>query len=125
MLLDLAFPLPLPRDRDAGAVVVAADGTPLRAFADRDGVWRYPVSAEQVSPLYLQALLNYEDRWFWKHPGINPVAMLRAAGQWLRSGRVVSGGSTLTMQVARILDAEPGEHRRSLWAKSRQMLRAL
>lgn len=125
MLLDLAFPLPLPKPRDAGAVVVARDGTPLRAFADRDGVWRYPVSAEQVSPLYLQALLNYEDRWFWKHPGINPVAMLRAAGQWLRSGRVVSGGSTLTMQVARILDAEPGEHRRSLWAKSRQMLRAL
>lgn len=125
MLLDLAFPLPLPRARDAGAVVVARDGTPLRAFADRDGVWRYPVETDQVSPLYLQALLNYEDRWFWKHPGINPVAMLRAAGQWLRSGRVVSGGSTLTMQVARILDARPGGQPRSLWAKSRQMLRAL
>jgi penicillin-binding protein 1C len=51
--------------------------------------------------------------------------MLRAAGQWLRSGRVVSGGSTLTMQVARILDAEPGQNRRSLWSKTRQMLRAL
>lgn len=125
MLLDLAFPLPLPRARDAGAVVVARDGTPLRAFADRDGVWRYPVAASQVSPLYLQALLNYEDRWFFRHPGINPAAMARAAAQWLRSGRVVSGGSTLTMQVARILDAEPGEPRRSLWAKSRQMLRAL
>ncbi|MBN7136631.1 penicillin-binding protein 1C, partial [Lysobacter enzymogenes] len=125
MLLDLAFPLPLPRARDAGAVVVARDGTPLRAFADRDGVWRYPVETSQVSPLYLQALLNYEDRWFWRHRGINPAAMARAAAQWLRSGRVVSGGSTLTMQVARILDAEPGERRRSLWAKSRQMLRAL
>ena len=125
MLLDLAFPLPLPKARDAGAVVVARDGTPLRAFADRDGVWRYPTDAAQVSPLYLQALLNYEDRWFWKHPGINPVAMLRAAGQWLRSGRVVSGGSTLTMQVARILDAEPGQNRRGLWPKTRQMLRAL
>ena len=74
MLLDLAFPLPLPNPRDDGAVVVAADGTPLRAFADRGGIWRYPVTPEQVSPLYLQALLNYEDRWFWKHPGINPVA---------------------------------------------------
>ncbi|MBX9403350.1 penicillin-binding protein 1C [Lysobacter sp. BMK333-48F3] len=125
MLLDLLFPLPLPQPRDAGAVVVAADGTPLRAFADRDGVWRYPVEASKVSPLYLQALLNYEDRWFWKHPGINPLAMLRAAGQWLRSGRVVSGGSTLTMQVARILDARPGEGRRSLGAKLRQVLRAL
>lgn len=125
MLLDLAFPLPLPAARDAGAVVTAADGTPLRAFADRGGIWRYPVTAGQVSPLYLQALLNYEDRWFWKHPGINPVAMARAGGQWMRSGRVVSGGSTLTMQVARILDPALRSGTRSPWAKSRQMLRAL
>src|SRR5688572_25129414 len=125
MLLDLAFPLPLPRDRDAGAVVVAADGTPLRAFADRGGIWRYPVRVEQVSPLYLQALLNYEDRWFWKHPGINPFALLRAGGQWLRSGRVVSGGSTLTMQVARILCMPSGRHKRSFGGKLEQLLRAL
>lgn len=121
MLLDLAFPVPLPDAGDAGAVVVASDGTPLRAFADRGGIWRYPVEPEQVSPLYLQALLNYEDRWFWRHPGLNPVAMVRAGGQWLRSGRVVSGGSTLTMQVARILDP----HRRTPWGKLKQMLRAL
>ncbi len=125
MLLDLAFPLPLPDHNDDGAVVVAADGTPLRAFADRQGIWRYPVTAEQVSPLYLQALLNYEDRWFWKHPGINPVAMLRAGGQWLRSGRVVSGGSTLTMQVARILDPAIRTGTRTPWAKLRQLLRAV
>ncbi|KRD80485.1 penicillin-binding protein 1C [Lysobacter sp. Root983] len=121
MLLDLAFPLPLPREGQAGAVVVAADGTPLRAFADRGGIWRYPVRIEQVSPLYLQALLNYEDRWFWKHPGVNPYALLRAGGQWLGSGRVVSGGSTLTMQVARILDP----HTRTPWGKLKQLLRAL
>lgn len=125
MLLDLAFPLPLPESRGQGAVVVAADGTPLRAFADRDGIWRYPTSPERVSPLYLQALLTYEDRWFWRHPGINPVAMLRAAAQWARSGRVVSGGSTLTMQVARILDARHGPVPRTPWRKLRQMLRAL
>jgi penicillin-binding protein 1C len=57
-----------------------------------------------VSPLYLEALRHYEDRWFDWHPGINPMAMLRALGQWAWHGRVVSGGSTLTMQVARILD---------------------
>jgi penicillin-binding protein 1C len=125
MLLDLAFPLPLPDKNDDGAVVVAADGTPLRAFADRKGIWRYPITAEQVSPLYLQALLNYEDRWFWKHPGINPVAMLRAGGQWLRSRRVVSGGSTLTMQVARILDPAMRTGTRTPWAKLRQVLRAM
>jgi penicillin-binding protein 1C len=125
MLLDLAFPLPLPREPGAGAVVVAADGSPLRAFADNDGVWRYPVTVEQVSPLYLQALLNYEDRWFWRHPGINPVALLRAGAQWIGSGRVVSGGSTLTMQVARILDMPSHGHARTPFAKLRQLFRAL
>lgn len=125
MSLDLAYPLPLPDARESGAVVVAANGTPLRAFADKGGIWRYPVALGQVSPLYVQALLNYEDRWFWRHPGINPVALLRAAGQWARSGRVVSGGSTLTMQVARILDTQGRPVARSPWRKLRQMLRAL
>jgi len=126
MLLDLAFPLPLPGQRDAGAVVLARDGTPLRGFADRGGIWRYPVTQDQVSPLYLQALLNYEDRWFWRHRGINPVALFRAGGQWLRHGRVVSGGSTLTMQVARILDTPSGRGRtRTAWGKSKQLLRAV
>lgn len=126
MLLDLAYPLPLPRGRDAGAVVLARDDTPLRAFADRGGIWRYPVDAGQVSPLYLQALLNYEDRWFWRHRGVNPVALLRAGGQWLRNGRVVSGGSTLTMQVARILDTPVSNRRtRTPWGKLKQVWRAL
>ncbi len=121
LVLDFAFPPPLPSQRDTSTLVVARDGTPLRAFADAEGVWRYPATPQQVSPLYLQALLNYEDRWFHGHPGINPWAMLRAGGQWLRQGRIVSGGSTLTMQVARILDP----HSRTPWGKLKQMLRAL
>lgn len=121
LVLDLVFPPPLPKTRDTSTLVVARDGTPLRAFADRDGVWRYPASPDTVSPLYLQALLNYEDRWFWKHPGINPWALMRAAGQFVRHGRVVSGGSTLTMQVARMLD----RHSRTPWGKVKQMLRAM
>lgn len=125
MLLDLAFPLPLPTRGEQGAVVLARDGSPLRSFPDRNGIWRYPVRMEEVSPLYLEALLAYEDRWFWRHGGINPVAMLRAGGQWLRHGRVVSGGSTLSMQVARILEADNESHRRSPWRKLRQMLRAV
>nr|WP_246022781.1 penicillin-binding protein 1C [Lysobacter terrigena] len=121
MLLDLAFPLPLPDARDGGAVVLARDGAPLRAFADSRGVWRYPVRAEAVSPLYLQALIGYEDRWFWRHPGINPYALARAGAQVLRYRHVVSGGSTLTMQVARILDPHP----RDVGGKLRQVFRAL
>lgn len=119
--LDRAFPPALPGNEAFATVVVAADGTPLRAFPDAEGVWRYPVSIADVSPEFLVALVEYEDRWFWRHPGVNPVALLRAAGQWLRHGRVVSGGSTLTMQVARILDPHP----RSLPGKLRQVLRAL
>jgi len=121
VVLDLAFPLPLPKSRDTSTLVVAADGTPLRAFADAEGVWRYPADAKTVSPLYLQALLTYEDRWFWRHPGINPWALLRAGKQMLLERRIVSGGSTLTMQVARILDP----HTRTPWGKLKQLLRAL
>lgn len=126
LALDLAFPLPLPGRRDLSTVVVARDGTPLRAFADAHGVWRYPASPEQVSPLYLEALLGYEDRWYWHHPGVNPVAMARAAVQLVTSRRIVSGGSTLTMQVARIVDPRlHGSGTRSASGKLRQILRAL
>ncbi|TWI03718.1 penicillin-binding protein 1C [Luteimonas cucumeris] len=126
LLFDLIFPIPLPKQRDTSTLVVARDGTPLRAFADREGIWRYPASPRTVSPLYLQALLNYEDRHFWRHPGVNPVALMRAGWQWARHGRIVSGGSTLTMQVARILDPGLKQKRsRTPWGKLRQLLRAL
>ncbi len=121
LVLDLAFPPPLPDARGTSTVVTARDGTPLRAFADAHGIWRHPATPASVSPLYLEALLTYEDRWFRRHPGINPYALARAAVQWAREGRIVSGGSTLTMQVARILD----RHSRTPWGKARQMLRAL
>ena len=122
LVLDVAFPPPLPGRDDTATVVTAADGTPLRAFADGEGIWRYPATVDSVSPLYLEALLTYEDRWFRHHPGINPGALARALAQWLRSGRIVSGGSTLSMQVARILE---GGDTRSATGKLRQMARAL
>src|SRR5947209_5365444 len=102
--LDKIFPLPLPDATTGATVVLARDGSPLRAFADDQGIWRYPISPEDVSPLYLQALLNYEDRWFWRHPGVNPVSLVRAIGQMAWYRKPISGGSTLTMQVARIID---------------------
>ncbi|MFV3318153.1 peptidoglycan glycosyltransferase PbpC [Pseudomonas sp. NY15374] len=117
-LADRLWPLPMPGD-DLARVVLAEDGTPLWRFADADGVWRYPVSPEEVSLLYLEALLTYEDRWFYDHPGVNPLALARAAWLNLRGGRVVSGGSTLSMQVARLLDP----HDRTLAGKLRQLWR--
>jgi penicillin-binding protein 1C len=122
LMLDRLFPPPLPNlDADGATVVTARDGRPLRAFPDREGVWRLPVGLDEVSPLYVEALLTYEDRWFWQHPGVNPVAALRALAQGIRHGRVVSGASTLSMQVARLLEPQsPG-----LGGKLRQSLRAL
>ncbi|MFC5836525.1 penicillin-binding protein 1C [Aeromonas bestiarum] len=120
LVLDRAFPPP-PLDPAFARVVLDLKGRPLRAFADTSGVWRYPVTLEQVSPRYIEALLGYEDRYFWRHPGVNPVAMVRGVWQWLRYGRAVSGGSTLTMQVARLI--EP--YHRSVPGKLRQMARAL
>jgi penicillin-binding protein 1C len=121
-VLDRLFPLPV---RGAGedftSIVVARDGTPLRAFPDARHVWRYPVKLEEVSPLYVDTLIRYEDRAFWWHPGVNPFALARATWQRVRYGRVISGGSTLTMQVARIIDPVPHTE----MGKLHQILRAL
>ena len=120
-LADRLYPLDLPEHRDSFAtVVVDRNGEPLRSFADNNGVWRYEVSAHEVSALYIDALIHYEDQYFYQHFGVNPLSLIRAGWQYVREGKVVSGGSTLTMQVARILHP----HRRTLVGKLQQMLRA-
>ena len=122
LLADQLWPPPLPgRSAPRAQLVLARDGTPLRAFPDRAHVWRHPIRVEDVSPRYIEALVAYEDRAFWWHPGVNPWALLRAAWQWQRSGQIVSGGSTLSMQVARLLEPVP----RSVAGKLRQIARAL
>ncbi|HQW80681.1 MAG TPA: penicillin-binding protein 1C [Pseudomonadota bacterium] len=122
VLLDRLLPPPIPDIADDSAtIVLARDGTPLRAFANAQGVWRYPVTIEQVSPRYVEALLGYEDRWFWRHPGINPFAFARATVQAAWHRRIVSGGSTLTMQVARLIEPIPHD----AFGKVRQMIRAV
>ncbi|CDG18476.1 peptidoglycan glycosyltransferase PbpC [Xenorhabdus doucetiae] len=119
-LADKIWPLPIHNVKMA-RVVVGAEGSPLWRFADSEGIWRYPVTLDQVSPEYLQALLTYEDRWFYQHPGINPLALLRAAWQDLRAGKIVSGGSTISMQVARLIDPHP----RTFTGKFKQIWRTL
>ncbi|MDX1780163.1 MAG: penicillin-binding protein 1C [Thalassovita sp.] len=80
------------------------NGTLLRAYTVADGLWRLPVARDQVGSSYIDMLLAYEDRRFWRHGGIDILALIRAAGQALWHRRIVSGGSTLTMQVARLLE---------------------
>jgi len=123
LLLDFWRPLPMTsfQQRHFAQVVVDKDGLPLRAFADEAGVWRYPVTVDEVSPLYIEALINYEDQYFYQHFGVNPLAIVRAIGQRIKHGRYISGASTLTMQVARIMQ----KHDKTFTGKVGQMFRAL
>ncbi|EJD6046949.1 peptidoglycan glycosyltransferase PbpC [Providencia rettgeri] len=115
---DKIWPLPI-KQIEMARTVVAADGTLLWRFADKEGIWRFPVTVEEVSPDFIEALLTYEDRHFYRHPGVNPFSLVRAAGQFVSSGRIVSGGSTISMQVARLIDP----HERTLGGKLKQLWR--
>jgi penicillin-binding protein 1C len=104
------------------AIVVDRDGRLLRPFTTPSGHWRLPVTVADVDPRYLAMLKAFEDQRFERHHGVDPLALARAAGQMLAHGRVVSGGSTLTMQVARLVEPRPD---RSLGDKLRQAAQAV
>lgn len=114
-------PLDLAETGRSSSIVVDRHNRLLRAFTMPDGRWRLPIRASEIDPRLIAMLLAYEDRRFETHKGVDYAALLRAAWQWGTQGHVVSGGSTLTMQVARLL--EPREER-SLAAKLRQIVRA-
>ncbi len=101
--------------------MVDRTGAPLRLFTTAEGFWRLPVALEDVAPVYVELLVAVEDRRFFSHVGVDPLAVARAVGENLAAGRVVSGASTLTMQVARLLEPRP----RTLGSKLLQGLRAL
>jgi len=116
-------PLPLEEARKVSTTIVDRNGKLLRAYAMADGRWRLPVDAKtSVDPGYLKLLLAYEDRRFWSHSGVDPLALGRAALQLGTRGHIVSGGSTITMQLARLMEPR---HERSVYAKLRQMVRAV
>ncbi len=115
-------PLPLARAEAFSVTVLDRNDRLLRAYAAPDGRWRLPADVKDVDPRYLAMLLAYEDKRFRSHAGVDVLAMLRAGWQLIHHRRIVSGGSTLTMQVVRLL---LGEHDRSLWGKLKQALLAL
>lgn len=89
---------------EVSVVVEDQDGRLLRAFTVADGRWRLPIELSEVSQNYLDQLIAFEDKRFYHHNGVDGRAALRAIGQAVFSGGIVSGGSTLTMQVARLLE---------------------
>lgn len=115
-------PVPLDRVKEVSTTVVDRNGKLLRAYAMDDGRWRLPVKVSEVDPAYIRVLLAFEDKRFHQHGGVDPLALARAAWQLATHGRIVSGGSTITMQVARLI--EPRRDR-TVAAKLRQMVRAI
>jgi penicillin-binding protein 1C len=116
-------PLPLRQAEQASTIVIDRNGKLLRAYAMADGRWRLPVdSKKDVDPTYLDLLFASEDRRFYEHGGVDIWALARAAFQLISRGHIVSGGSTITMQVARLMEPR---HERSLYAKLRQIVRAI
>jgi len=115
-------PVPLGENLEFSTVVVDRNGQLLRPYATVDGRWRLPATVKDVDPRYLDLLITYEDKRFRSHHGVDPLAVMRAAYQLVTHGRIVSGGSTITMQVARLLEPRTD---RTFVAKLRQAVRAI
>lgn len=116
--LDIFFPLP--NLKHYSKTIYSNNGTLLNAYLTSDDKWRMRTNLDEVSPDLIKAIIEKEDKWFYWHLGVNPVAVVRAFAQNLFSGRRVSGASTITMQTARLL--EPAE--RTYTNKILEMLRA-
>ena len=103
LLVDSIYPLNTKRFDDVSTLIYAQN-TPIHIFHSQDEKLRIRTTVEEVDPLYLKTLLEREDKYFFSHPGINPFALLRATYQRIRYGHVISGGSTISMQTARLLE---------------------
>ena len=120
----LAFVIPLPERLgvEDSTLVTYADGTPAHLELSRDDDrWRVGIPLEEVDPHYVEALILLEDQRFWYHPGVDPIAIGRATLSNLTHGEVVSGASTITMQLVRMLEPRP----RTLSSKCIEALRAM
>ncbi len=121
LALDRLYPPNLNRLATTGTEVLDRQGRTVALLPAPGGVWRFRATADDVAPVLLQSLVATEDHHFWHHPGVNPLSLLRASLQDLRAGRIVSGGSTLTMQAARLLEPRP----RTVRSKLIEIARAL
>ncbi|MFP4465814.1 MAG: penicillin-binding protein 1C [Candidatus Goldiibacteriota bacterium] len=120
-VLYIMFPLPYERlERDYSIVHMTEDGELLRISLSPGGRYRIRHPLSSISPYVIKGIIEYEDKMFYYHPGVNPYAVLRALYLNITSGRIVSGGSTITQQVAKLID--PRE--RTYTAKLIEMFRA-
>src|SRR5881394_1115186 len=120
--LDAVFPFPIEHLHRAAAIVVFdRNAQPMRIVLPPDQKVRIPITLDELPPEFLRAVVASEDRWFFRHPGVNPIAVARAMWMNVRARRRVSGASTIPMQLARM--AEPKS--RTIFAKMRESFRAV
>jgi penicillin-binding protein 1C len=121
VLADVALPPPVEKARAVSAIVTDRNGYWLHAFATPEGRWRFSADLEDIDPKFVEELIAVEDKRFWTHWGVDPLAVARAVASSVKSGAVTSGASTITMQTARLLEPRP----RTLGSKLIEMLRAV
>ena len=122
ILDNLIWPLPANRlYRDNAHFIYDRNGQLLNCFASTDHFWRLPLTLDQISPNLINSVIASEDRWFYYHPGFNTLSLLEATVDNLKAGKVVRGGSTITMQIARMM--EPKE--RTVRSKLIELFRAV
>src|SRR6185295_12868874 len=115
-------PLPVEKLKgDYSTAYLASDGSLLRLTLSKSGKYRLPLKLDEISPQVAQGFTAYEDRWFFWHFGVNPMAALRAVFLNITHRKILSGASTITMQVAKLIDRRP----RTFWAKAVETFRAL
>jgi len=120
-VVDLALPPDMGRAHRSSPVTLDRNGAWLRALPVENGRWRIRADLKRTDKSFQKRLIAIEDARFWIHPGVDPIAVIRAAGSALVRGRVTSGASTLTMQTARLLEPRP----RNLGSKLIEMARAM
>jgi penicillin-binding protein 1C len=122
MIFDWIYPLPLEKlHRPQSQIVEDRDGRPIRIFLAADDRWRLPLAFDEASPVLVETIVASEDRWFHRHPGVNPLSVLRAAWSNLRAGRIVSGSSTIPMQIARMIEPKDRTVSGKIWESLRAM----
>jgi penicillin-binding protein 1C len=104
VILEIFYPINLAKAKDISSVVVDRDNRWVYATLNSQDMWRFSVDVKRLDPLYKKMLLNYEDKRFYSHFGVDFLALIRASWQLLTRGKIKSGASTITMQLARLLE---------------------
>lgn len=118
---NILFPPKINRLQAVSPIVLDKDGQWLSAYAVDDGTWRLAVKIVEVDPRFLERLIAYEDKRFYQHSGVDPLAIIRAGRSFIKQGQAVSGASTITMQLVRLLEPRP----RTFTSKVIESFRAL